>query len=247
MPKHTPLVLLHGYPFDHSMWDPVRSLLPGDWQIAAPDLPGFGREPASSSEPSLDIVAEFIERQLAAWNISSAAVAGFSMGGYVALSLLEKFPNRVARLALINSQPFADSDEVRTGRRAMVERVRREGPEAASKAALLKLFAPGKANDPVLSGYTVRGAQAAGVVGITWALEAMARRPERTQVLQKMQQPLLIVHSTHDQFIPVERIREFARARAGTTYVEVPGAGHGTPLENPQAVARALIDFAPAP
>jgi pimeloyl-ACP methyl ester carboxylesterase len=243
MPENTPLVLLHGYPFDHTVWQQVLRQLPGDLPIVAPDLPGFGREPVAAGEPSIDILAEFIQQLLVRRNVDKAIVAGFSMGGYVALGLLEKYPERVAALALINSQPFADSDEVRAGRRTMIERVRREGAEAAAKAALLKLFAPGKASDPTLSGYAQRGAQAAGVAGITWALEAMARRPDRAAILQTMQAPLLIVHSAQDQFIPVERIREFARNHPAATYVEVPESGHCTPLENPEAIARALTQF----
>ena len=240
MPDKPPLLLLHGYPFDHTMWEHVRSRLPKDRPVMAPDLPGFGREPVSTGEPSLNLMGDFIEEMLRRHDVESAVVAGFSMGGYVALSLLEKYPARVARLALINSQPFADSDEVRAGRRTMIQRVRQEGAEAASKAALMKLFAPGKSADPVLSGYVRRGAEAAGVDGITWALEAMAARPDRTSVLRDVPTPLLILHSAQDQFIPVERIRDLARNHPAATYVEVPGSGHCTPLESPDAVAGAL-------
>ena len=240
MADEIPLVLLHGYPFDHALWEQVVSRLPKDVPIVAPDLPGFGQEPAPAAEPSLDILADHVEQLLQRRNIQKAIVAGFSMGGYVALAMLDKYPARIARLALINSQPFADSDEVRAGRRTMIERVRREGAEAAAKAALLKLFAPGKANDPKFSGYAQRGAEAAGVAGITWALEAMARRPDRTALLQKFEAPLLILHSDQDQFIPVERVRAFAHKHPTAIYVEVPGSGHCTPLEKPDAVADAL-------
>ena len=240
MPEQVPLVLLHGYPFNHTLWEPVASRVPKNVPIVAPDLPGFGSEPVPAAEPSLDLIAEHVEQLLRCKNIQKAIVAGFSMGGYVSLALLEKYPARFAGLALINSQPFEDSDEVRAGRRTMIERVRREGTEAAAKAALLKLFAPGKSNDPNLSGYARRGAEAAGVAGVTWALEAMARRPDRAAVLQKFVAPLLILHSDQDLFIPVERISAFARKHSMATYVELSGSGHCTPLENPDAVADAL-------
>src|SRR5687767_14461806 len=106
MPEQTPLVLLHGYPFDHRLWEPVLSRLPKDLPVVAPDLPGFGREPAPAAEPSLDVLADHVEQLLRRKNIQKAIVAGFSMGGYVSLALLEKYPARFAGLALINSQPF---------------------------------------------------------------------------------------------------------------------------------------------
>src|SRR6185503_106886 len=122
------------------------------------------------------------------------------------------------------------------------QRVQREGAKAAAQAALQKLFAPGKASDPTLRAYAERGAELAGAAGISWALEAMARRPDRTAVLAQLQVPLLIVHSGQDLFIPVEKIRPLAQNLSKATYVEMP-AGHCTPLENPSAVATALNDF----
>src|SRR4026207_661945 len=149
-----PLVLLHGYPFNTSMWDRV---LPGLASFApiTLDLPGFGREPLLQHEPSLDAMAEHVMKTLTRKGVEKAAFAGFSMGGYVTLAIAERFPNRVAALALVNSQPFADNDEVRAGRRTMIEKVNREGIEPAVKAALQKLFAPARTND--LRQYAERG------------------------------------------------------------------------------------------
>jgi pimeloyl-ACP methyl ester carboxylesterase len=241
MAKELPLVLLHGYPFNNSMWQKVISRLSPELRVIALDLPGFGREPVLNVEPSIDAMADHIARLLDREQIDKALVAGFSMGGYVALALTERRRTRVAGLALINSQPFADSDEVRAGRRTMVERVRKEGPQAAVAAALPKLFAPARANDPGLRAYAEDGARLAGVPGITWALEAMARRPDRTAAAAPVS--LLILHSALDLFIPVERIRNFASSLPQAVYVELPDAGHATPLEEPDAVASALSNW----
>jgi pimeloyl-ACP methyl ester carboxylesterase len=108
---------------------------------------------------------------------------------------------------------------------------------------LPKLFAPGKHTDAGLAAHPTRGVAQAGVAGITWALEAMARRPDRTAILQKLDAPILIVHSTEDQFIPVDRIRQFAKSLPKADYVEIADAGHATPLEKPDDVAAALKNF----
>lgn len=206
----------------------------------APNLPGFGTEPASKKEPDLNTMAQHVARVLDDAQANAVVLAGFSMGGYVALSFVDQYPARVTALGLISSQPFADTDQVRAGRRTMIDRVRREGAEAAAKAALPKLFAPGKHNDPELAAHPTRGAAQAGVDGIAWALEAMARRPDRMALLKNLSIPLLIVHGADDQFIPVDKIRPLAGRLPHADYVEIPGAGHCTPLESSAGVADAL-------
>jgi pimeloyl-ACP methyl ester carboxylesterase len=233
--KGTPLVLLHGYPFDHTMWEKVVAKFEADRRFLAPDLRGFGVEPGST-EPSLELMADDVAQQLS----GEAVVVGFSMGGYVALALAEKHPELVAGLALINSQAAADTEEARQGRRAMIETVRKEGVRAATDAAIPKLFANPREE---LSRYALNGAERAGVAGITWALEAMARRPDRTQVLRQLGKPILILHSTGDKFIPVTRARELATSLKAK-YIEIEGTGHCTPLEAPDKAAVAIKDFA---
>ena len=233
--KGTPLVLLHGYPFNHTMWEKAVAKFEADRRFLAPDLRGFGVE-LGSAEPSLELMADDVAQQLP----GEAVVIGFSMGGYVALALAEKHPELVAGLALINSQAAADTEEARQGRRAMIEKVRKEGTRAATDAAIPKLFANPREE---LSRYALKGAERAGVAGITWALEAMARRPDRTQVLRQLGKPILILHSAEDKFIPVARARELATLLKAK-YVEIEGAGHCTPLEGPDKVAAAIKDFA---
>jgi 3-oxoadipate enol-lactonase len=230
------LVLLHGYPFDHTMWDGVIRGLGTQRKIIAPNLRGFG-SPPGSVEPSLDSMADDVATKID----GPAFVAGFSMGGYVALALAERHPDKIAGLALINSQAAADTEEVRNARRSMIQKVLKDGTSAATEAALPKLFSK---QNPAWTAYPLKGAECAGVAGITWALEAMARRPDRTSVVSRLggSKPILIVHSMGDKFIPVDRARALANS-VGARYVEIEGAGHGTPIEVPERVADALASW----
>jgi pimeloyl-ACP methyl ester carboxylesterase len=121
----------------------------------------------------------------------------------------------------------------------VIEKVQKDGIRAATDAALPKLFAT---QDPELTRYPLKAAERAGTAGVIWVLEAMARRPDRTAVLQRLGRPILIVHSTEDKFIPVTRARDLANT-LGAKYVEIENAGHCTPLEAPQKVAAALREF----
>src|SRR5437762_12764210 len=137
----TPLVLLHGYPFNHTMWNEVMARV--NSEVIAPDLRGFGQTPVGDDEPSIDSMADDILHLLDERRIERGIVAGFSMGGYVALSFAERYAHRLAGFGLINSQALPDTPEARAGRRAMIDKVRREGPQAAADAAVPKLFAKG--------------------------------------------------------------------------------------------------------
>src|SRR5438093_4173329 len=133
-----PLVLLHGYPFEHTMWDKVSARLTCD--VIAPDLRGFGGTPVGEAAPSVELMAGDVAQLLDQKKIHRAVLAGFSMGGYVALCFAVRYSERLDGFALINSNTLADTEEVRAGRRAMIEKVRREGARVAAEAAIPKLF-----------------------------------------------------------------------------------------------------------
>lgn len=240
-----PVLLLHGYPFDHTMWGATGKallrLLP-DARVLAPDLPGFGKRPPPAGEPSLDLLADACAESLDRAGVARAVVAGMSMGGYVALALSERRPERLAGLALVNSKAEADADEARAARRRLIEVVRRDGVEAAVAGILPRLFSSGRAGDPACARFAEEGARKAGVEGICWALEAMARRPDRTATLSALAArsvPVAFVHGLEDALVPADAARA-AAAAAGAAFVPIEGAGHASPLEAPEAVAAAL-------
>ncbi len=238
-----PLVLIHGYPLEHSMWHGVIAALGSRIRAYVPDLRGFGKAGAPEGEPSIDLFAADIEAMLQREKIDRAVVAGMSMGGYVALALAEMAPERIAGLALVNSQPFSDSDDTRRARREMIRKIQAEGPGAAAKAALPKMFSSANAENPDFQKFVVQGAESAGTAGLSWALEAMARRPDRSAVLKDAQFPILIVHSLEDQFIPIDKAKQMADLNPSAHFVAVKRAGHGAAMEAPDEVASALRKF----
>jgi pimeloyl-ACP methyl ester carboxylesterase len=238
--KSPVLVLLHGYPFDHTMWYGVIASLGSGTKVLAPDLPGFGQAPVPEEEPSLDLMADAVVRVMDENEVPKAVVAGMSMGGYVALAFAEKYPTRLAGLGLINTQAAGDTEEVRTSRRAMIARVKNEGVAPAAQALTPKLFAPGKATNPDYLAFPNDGATKAGVAGVSWALEAMARRPDRMHVLKELKIPVLVLHSSEDQIISVEKGRAMCQAAADGNFVLLKGVGHCSPIEAPEVVAQAL-------
>jgi pimeloyl-ACP methyl ester carboxylesterase len=239
--KKYPLVLIHGYPFDHTLWFSTIASLGANARVIAPDLPGFGKTPVLAEEsPSMEAMADYISKTLEENSVERAVVAGMSMGGYVALAFAERHPKKLAGLGLISTQAAADSPETLNGRKQMIGKIRAEGPSAAIGALLPKLFANTEMKNPDLENYPINAAREAGIEGLCWALEAMAKRPDRTNVVTSLLLPVLVAHGNEDKLIPFAKARELAERCINPIFVEVPGAGHATPLEGPDHVASGL-------
>lgn len=238
-----PLVLLHGYPLDRSIWFGVAAALGAAVHTIAPDLPGFGKSEPLRGEPSIDAYAEEVLSMLEREKITRAVIAGMSMGGYVALALAERAPEVVAGLVLVNSHCYADTDEARAGRQEMIKKIRAEGPRVAAQAIIPKMFAPSRTDDPDFQRFALEGAEAAGVAGLTWALEAMARRPDRSKVIANAKFPILIIDGAEDRIVPRDKARQMADLNPRSQIAVVKNVGHGAVMEAPDEVASILRTF----
>ena len=248
-PDALPLVLLHGFPLDLRMWLDVTDLLAGDPTVLAPDLPGFGTSPGGpdvaaavgGTEPSVDVMADGVAATLHAAGVDRAVVAGLSMGGYVAMALLERHPDLVAGLALLDTRSTADDDGARTQRLRVADTVTAElSVEAVlgMRTALLGAGNRGTRLDLVerLDGWI----RDQGPLGVAWAQRARAARPDRTAVLAGYRGPAVVLVGDEDEVTPLEAARHMVGALAGAELVVVRGAGHMTSNESPEPVAAAL-------
>lgn len=219
------IALLHGWPLNRSIWSEVaRRLAASGFLVLCPDLPGFGDSPPLEAarwtvEAYADEVAAFLEARTR----GAVAVAGHSFGGYVALALAERVPDRVSALGLVSSRTLADTPAARAGRLATMAKVRTQGaaallPDLASQ--LLAVDAPAglQQRADLLIRACPRDAVLAG-------LAAMAARPDRTAVLESFPGPVGVLHGSADQLIPVAQAPEPAR-RAPADRVILAGVGH---------------------
>ena len=239
--KEPHLLLIHGYPFSHTMWFSTIASLGANARVIVPDLPGFGKTPVRGEiKPSMSAYAEYLAQLLDENHEQSVVLAGMSMGGYVALAFAQRFPERVLGLGLISSQAAGDTPEARQARSEIIKKIRATGPVAAVDAILPRLFSEQSSKRADLKEYPVEGASAAGVEGLCWALEAMAKRQDRTEFLRSLHIPVLIVHGSEDKIVPGAKARQLAESCRKPILVELEGVGHASPLEAPDQVAGAL-------
>ncbi|WP_194793251.1 alpha/beta fold hydrolase [Raineyella fluvialis] len=235
-----PLVLLHAFPFDSSMWHDVVAEL-DDLPVLTVDAPGFGASPLLPGEPSLDAYAEAVVSDLAELGVDRAVIAGLSMGGYAALAIAAARPAVIAGLGLLDTKAEADSEQAMANRLAMASQA--EGEEGS--AVVLGLVQAGLspvtlAHRPQVVEAVRQALENAPREGIAWAQRAMAARPDRLRTLEMISAPALVLRGQHDGMTGAVEARHLAGHLAHVDLVEVPEAGHFAHVEAPAAVAGAL-------
>jgi 3-oxoadipate enol-lactonase len=242
--RGTPLLLVHGYPLDHSMWHGQLDGLADICRVIAPDLRGFGRSSVTPGVAAMAQMADDLVGLLDALRLTEPiAFCGLSMGGYVAWQFALRHRARLARLILCDTRAIADSAEAAEGRRKTAEKVLAEGAGVAA-AMLPKLFAPGTFQDqPQVVEATKEVILRTQPQGIAAALLGMAERPDVSGRLAEIDVPALVICGQHDGISPPQEMRQIAAALPKARFVEIAGAGHMAPLEQPAAVNAAIRAF----
>jgi 3-oxoadipate enol-lactonase len=233
--KGTPLVLIHGYPLDHSVWDEIIPLLENDFDLILPDVRGFGESAAVETPYSMADIAADLAAILDSLGIQKAAFAGHSMGGYVALAFAKAFPDRISGLSLVASQAMGDTPERKDGRYKTAADVHEKGVQIVAAAMTDKLSPNQRVRDFVRP---LIGRQS--VSGVAGALKAMAEREDLTSFLASFKLPLVLIHGDADELIPIDRAREIKALVPAAHLVELPGTGHMPMMEQPERTAEAL-------
>lgn len=233
--KGTPLVLIHGYPLDHHLWDEVVPLLKDTFDVITPDLRGFGESTLADSSPTMDDYAADLAGLLDYLGIQKTAIAGHSMGGYVALAFARLYPERVAGLGLVSSQVLPDPPDRKEGRYKSAAEVAENGI-----ASVVASMTPKFTSDENLQGFAHAAMERQPPAAYVAALKAMAERPDSTPLLATLQIPVVIVHGTADALIPFERAQEVKAALPQAHLVEIRGVGHMPMMEAKEKTAEAL-------
>lgn len=238
-----PVVLVHGFPLQGSMWDGAGALLAGHFRVLIPDQRGFGRTPASPGA-TMASYADDLARLLDRHAIERPALlAGLSFGGYVVLEFMRRHADRIDAVGLIDTREVGDSPEAAAGRRASADALDAGGPVSAlSDVMLPKLFGPGAPGELVEHWRRVMAGQSP--VGVAAALRALAGRADSTETLRAFPGRALVVVGEHDAITPVGDHERMAGLMPRSELHIMPGCGHMAPAERPEAfvgIVRAFL------
>ena len=239
----TPVLLIHGHPFDCTMWRP--QLAAGiAAHLIAPDLRNFGRTTSPSSPTDWSTYAEDLLHFMDTLGIQKFAVAGLSMGGQIALELFALAPDRILGLALCDTSAQLDTPEKRANRLTLAERLEREGMEPYANEVLPKMICDHTIDTkPDVARELVEIMKRAPVRGAADASRARTQRHDYVPLLPNIKVRALIVVGELDAFTPVPDAELMHNAIPGSQLVVIQKAGHVTNLEQPEAFEQALGSF----
>lgn len=241
----TPVIFLHGMPLDHRMWRHQAAALAGRCRVLIPDLRGFGRTGGAGDKTTMDQLADDVLALLDVLQITvPVTVCGLSMGGYLALLLARKAPERLRALILCDCRSQSDAPEVAANRGVLADRVLTEGSRVIAESMLPRLFASRTNERNPVAVDQVRDVILAGSPrGIAAAQRGMAERPDLTASLGEIAVPTLVICGEEDAISPLAEMQSLAGQIPGSEFVPAPGAGHMAPLEQPETVNAALVSF----
>jgi 3-oxoadipate enol-lactonase len=239
------LLLVHGFPLNHTMWKYQIEDLKEDHRVIAPDLRGFGASSVTPGVVSMAQMADDLAGLLESLKIEAPIfLCGLSMGGYVAWQFIKRYSAKLAGVILCDTRAVADKPEEAQTRRDTADKVLKEGPGFLAEAMIKKLFAETTFKEqPKLIEETKKTILANNPEGIAAAARGMAERPDIRQRLGSIMTPSLVIVGTHDAISTVAEMTEIAEELPVSMFVEIPGAGHMSPLEAPDPVNTTIRDF----
>jgi len=242
-PIMLPIVLIHGFPFDATMWRHQAEHFRGKGRtVITPNLPGFGGTPAlprdqASMEAFAALVHDVIQKEAA----GKAIVGGLSMGGYVLLALLRDYPKSVAAAMLIDTRADPDSAEARANRLKSIDEIQANGPGKVYEGMMGRAL--GKNPSPAVRDEVRAIMEKQPPEGMMNALWAMAKRRDQMDLLAQLKVPVLIVVGAEDAITPPSVALNMQSHAPHAIVVQIAAAGHMSPLEQPAAVNAAIETF----
>ncbi|MET8677465.1 alpha/beta fold hydrolase [Streptomyces sp. NPDC004647] len=242
-----PLVLVHGHPFDRSMWAPQIAEFAGAGQrVIAPDLRGYGESTVIPGKTPLDVFARDIAALLDHLAVDRIVLGGLSMGGQIVLEFYRLFPERVRGLLLADTFARAETEEGRKVRNELADRLLREGMRGYADEVLAKMIAPYNVGAmPAVAEHVHRMMRGSSPEGAAAALRGRAERPDYCDLLEKISVPTLVVVGRDDEFTPVADAEFMYQRIPDSALAVIEGAAHMPNLERPDEFHRALHRFLP--
>ena len=238
----TPVLLVHGYPFNSLIWNRASSLLASrNYRVIAPDLRGFRQSPPSDVRQvtTMECFADDLHLLLQKIGITEKVLlAGLSMGGYITMQFARKYAEQLSGIVLCGTNTVADSPQAAENRQKQATALLEGSLSLADIADTMipKLFsaATRERKPELLSELRNIIIESHHVQGVAMAVRGMAERPDTTGILQHLDVPVLVICGAEDQFSLPSKMRELAETAKRGTYVEIPNSGHLPPMEQPE-------------
>lgn len=246
-----PVFLVHGYGEDSRIWNNQIETLSAICQLIVLDLPGSGQSVITTKgmaewlpKLSIDDLAECIHEIVHAEDVAPAVVLGHSMGGYIALSFARHYPNHLKALGLVHSTAYADSEEKKSVRLKSMEFIRENGGYALFKTTMVNLFGEAfRSSNPASIQELVEATKAFDPQVLIAYTRAMMQRPDRSELLRYLPQPVLFIAGPEDIAVPLTDLEQQAKIPGRSYFHIMDNVGHMGMLESPKQMNQYLSAF----
>lgn len=239
-----PILFLHGFPFDKSTWKKQIDGLQATNRVIACDIRGFGESTDEETHLSIELFAEDLILFMDKLNIKKVIICGLSMGGYIALNAIKRFPERFEALILCDTQCVADTAEVKEKRKKTIEQINHDGTDTFNENFIKSVFHPHSFFDKSAHVEKLQNIVFANPKSIiTAGLTALSERSETCSTLSSIDVPTLIICGREDKVTPLEQ-SEFMHTKIKNSFLKIIDiAGHVSNIEHPNVFNKHIQYF----
>ncbi|MDB5018185.1 MAG: catD 2 [Mucilaginibacter sp.] len=241
-----PLVLIHGHPFDHTMWYPQVIAFSDSYKVITPDLRGYGQSSLpKSAKTTFEDYATDVLQLMDFLEVESFHLAGLSMGGQIIMEIFRQAPGRIKSLIFADTFAGPDTHEAKQARNEGADRLEKEGMDAYADEAIYKMIRPEHVTSmPEVSMHVIKMMKATSPLAAATAMRARSERINYLkEVLPEINIPTLVMVGREDEFTPVAKAEELKENLKNCKLVIIEDAGHMPNLEHPEEFNKVVLDF----
>lgn len=240
-----PVVLVHGHPFDRTLWAPqVTALTAAGYRVVTPDLRGYGASEVVPGKTLLSDFADDIAALLDTIGLEQVVIGGVSMGGQITMEFQRTRPHRVLGLVLSDTSAEAETDEGKAYRVALADRIVAEGMGGYADEVIDKMIASYNVTAlPDVAGHVLAMMRGTSPEGAAAALRGRAERPDYRDALARAAVPALVMVGADDAYTPLSDAETLRSLIPSADLVVIEQAGHLPGAEQPEAFNDALLNF----
>lgn len=240
-----PLLLVHGFPLNQSMWKFQISKFAKTHRVICPDLAGFGLSQCDQPRATLQNHAEDLSHLLDALNVQERVIfCGLSMGGYIGWEFWKHYPEKISGIVACNTRAANDSPEVARARLISAKSIFKTGTQVLAQQMAPRLIygKPQELKTSIQSALE-QMIESASPESVAAGQVAMSTRHDATSWLPMIDCPTLFVGGQYDQITTAQEMSNNAELIPNAQFVEIQGAGHLTPLEQPESFNTRVLEF----
>jgi len=239
-----PIVLLHGFCESNTFWHTLSHELASQFRVICPDLPGFGKSPMSIQGFTLEKISDILVEWIKDLGIQKCVVIGHSLGGYISLEILRKYPNFVNGIGLLNSSAFEDSADKKANRNKLIDFIKKNNVAPFLSTFVPSLFYPNTIanHQNIIDQLRTEGKSIASKSVINYAA-AMRDRVDSIDLITQHPDRILLISGEFDQNVPLETSRKMAGFLNEQNVHIVPESAHMSLFEQSEICYTAIERF----